>query len=64
MAEATKAPVEEPVKEEAALPAKIAVKNISKASVYLTFGEIKPGESGECSKSEYENFAGTYLEKA
>lgn len=48
---------------EADLPTKIAVKNISKASVYLTYGEIKPGESGECSKAEFENFVGTYLEK-
>jgi hypothetical protein len=59
-------PVELPVEllvEEAALPDKLTVKNIFKASLHLTYGEIKPGETGECSKAEYENFAGTYLEK-
>jgi hypothetical protein len=55
--------IEESVEEEVALPDKLAVKNISKASLYLTYGEVKPGESGECSKSEYENLAGAYLEK-
>jgi len=58
MTEAIKQPVEEVV-----LQAKIAVKNISKVSIYLTYGEIKPGESGHCSKFEYENCVGTYLEK-
>jgi hypothetical protein len=55
-------PVEPPV-EEASLPDKFVVRNIFKASLYLTYGEIKPGETGECSKFEYENFAGTYLER-
>jgi len=57
-------PVEPPVEllvEEPALPDKLTVKNIFKASLYLAYGEIKPGETGECSKAEYENFAGTYL---
>jgi len=59
-------PVEPPVEqliEESALPDRITVKNIFKASLYLAYGEIKPGETGECSKSDYENFAGTYLER-
>jgi hypothetical protein len=56
-------PVEQPI-ESAGLPDKITVKNISRASLYLGYGEIKPGETGECNKSDYENFAGTYLEKA
>lgn len=66
MAEAPKSiptnSVEEPVEE--ILPQEIVVKNVSKSSVYLTYGEIKPGENGKCSKSDYENFAGVYLEKA
>jgi hypothetical protein len=46
------------------LSGKISVKNISRFSVYLTYGEIKSGEIGLCSPSDLENFLGSYLEKA
>ena len=59
----TSAPVVEPVVEPVVLPDKLTVKNIFKSSLYLAYGEIKPGETGECNKAEYENFAGTYLER-
>lgn len=55
------APAEAPAE---VLPAELSVKNISKSSLYLTFGEIAPGETGKCAKAEFENFVGVYLEKA